>query len=69
MRVARLIIPTLLAAYSATGLSGQIPTRRPPTGTASANAVRMLVGNPFSFAIDDSSHAGWTSSSGPTSGW
>ncbi len=57
MRVARVMIPTLIAAATATGLSAQIPTRRPATQSASANAVRMLVGNPFSFSSDDSSHA------------
>lgn len=57
MRVARLIVPTLLAAMSARGLSAQIPTRRPSSQAASSNAVRMLVGNPYSFSTEDSSHS------------
>ncbi len=57
MRVARLMISTLIAAVAATALSAQIPTRRPSTQSASPNAVRLLVGNPFSFSSEDSSHA------------
>ncbi len=57
MRVARLLIPTVLAATTAMGLSAQIPTRRPQTQGPAPNAVRLLVGNPFSYNAEDSSHA------------
>lgn len=57
MRVARPLLPTLLAVLSATALSAQIPTRRPASQATSSNAVRILVGNPFSFSADDSSHS------------
>ncbi len=57
MRLARLFTLVLLAASSATALSAQIPTRRPPAQSATGNATRLLVGNPHSYMAEDSTHA------------
>lgn len=56
MRLVRLLILTLLASGFPTVLPAQIPTRRPAEKVA-ANAPRLLVGNPHSFAGGDSSHS------------
>lgn len=57
MRVARLFTPVLLAGGCAAALSAQIPTRRPSAQQGTTNAPRLLVGNPHSFAPEDSSRS------------
>jgi len=53
MRLVRLLFLPLLAALPA-ALSAQIPTRRPAPGAPTANAPRLLVANPHTFATQDS---------------
>ncbi len=55
MRLVRLV-PLSLILVGSSGLSAQIPTRRPPP-QASASATRLLVGNPHSFSAQDSAPA------------
>jgi tetratricopeptide (TPR) repeat protein len=57
MRLARLISCLLSLGVSAGALSAQIPTRRQPSQSATVNALRLLVGNPFSYSAEDSSHS------------
>jgi tetratricopeptide (TPR) repeat protein len=52
MRLVRLFSLSILLLGSS-GLSAQIPTRR-PAAQAAATAVRLLVGNPHSFSAQDS---------------
>lgn len=57
MRLARLSSCVLIVGVSASALSAQIPTRRAPSQASNANVLRLLVGNPFSYNAEDSSHS------------
>jgi tetratricopeptide (TPR) repeat protein len=57
MRVARVILLGLLATGAVGPLSAQIPTRRPRGETGSSTGPRVLVGNPHSYVLEDSSHS------------
>jgi len=57
MTVARVLVLAFLVGGSATPLAAQNPTRKPSTQQGTSTAPRMLVGNPHSFSIEDSSHS------------
>jgi tetratricopeptide (TPR) repeat protein len=57
MLVARVLTLSLLTTGAAGILSAQIPTRRPRGETGTSSSPRLLVGNPHSFAVEDSSHS------------
>ena len=57
MLVVRMLTLAALANGTAVALPAQIPTRRPPPGSSSSAAPRLLVGNPHSFNAQDSAPA------------
>lgn len=57
MPVARVLILAFLAGGSAMALAAQIPTRPRSTQQGTSASPRMLVGNPHSYTIEDSSHS------------